>query len=113
MSASPRARMASAWSNVVMPPLVTTGLVGAAPVQAGEDRGHAVVMRGEQPDSTEPGAPRPPRPLREEPGQHPRQLADVGQVHIPDALPIAVIERLEIARREHRIGQRAVADEPG
>ena len=46
--------------------------------------------------------------LSEEAGQHARQLADVGQVGVPDALAVAVVQRLPLPVVQRRLQQRAI-----
>ena len=51
---------------------------------------------------------RPPRRLGEERRQHVGQLPDVGQVHVPDPLAVAVIEGFELAVGQHGLERDAV-----
>src|SRR6267143_2497409 len=48
------------------------------------------------------------RGLGEEAGEHPRQLTDVGQVHVPDPFPVSIVERLELAIGQHGLDRHAV-----
>jgi hypothetical protein len=49
----------------------------------------------------------------EEARQHARELVDPGQVRVPDALAIAVVERLQLTVRQHALDERTIVDERG
>lgn len=59
-------------------------------------------------DAVEARLARPPRRRREEAREDLRELADVGEMHVPDALAVAVVERLELAVGQHGLERLAV-----
>ena len=91
--------------------LARAAVAVAARVQPREERGHGVGVSVVQLDAVEAGLARAPAGLGEEAGQRERQVADLRQLHVHDALAVAEVERLELARRQHRLHEAAIVDQ--
>ena len=90
-------------------PVLARAAVAVGPrVQAREERRHRVGVRVVQLDAVEAGLAGAPGRFGEEGGKHPRQLADVVEVRVPDALTVAVVERLELAVVQHGLDRHSV-----
>src|SRR5262249_56606960 len=96
IAADARAHRAQDFQRQAHAMLARAAVAVVPRVQPREKQRHPVALGLVQLDAVEAGLARAAAGLGEEARQHARQLADVGQVRVPDALAIAVVERLAL-----------------